>query len=126
MGGPQRMNALRRGSRQSAHISVMENDLVKTTLGSILIGLAISATAVGQTSGSDRAKQPGPANSDEIVLTFRGEIDGSDQMKITQTGATWHHSWGTPPGPVTLNGISWDPNDSGDRSNYEVAIIFGE
>jgi hypothetical protein len=88
----------------------VENDLMKTTLGSILFGLAISATAVAQTTGSDRAKQPGPADSDEIVLTFRGKIDGSDQIKITQTEATWHHTaWDMPPEPVTLNGISWDP-----------------
>jgi hypothetical protein len=95
-----------------------ENGLMKTTLGSILFGLAISTTAVVQTAGSDRAKQAGPADSDEIVLTFRGEIDGSDQIKITQAEATWHHTaWGMPPKPVTLNGISWDPRDQDTLKN---------
>ncbi len=83
---------------------------MKTTLGSILVSLAISTVAMVQATGSDPAKQAGPAESNEIVLTFRGEIDGSDQIKITQTEATWHHTfWDMPPKPVALNGISWDP-----------------
>ncbi len=85
---------------------------MKTTLGSILVTLAISIAAVGQTTGGDRVKQAGPADSDEIVLTFRGDIDGSDQIKITQTEATWHHMfWDMPAEPVALNGISWDPRE---------------
>ena len=73
---------------------------------------------MAQTPGSDRAKQAGPADSDEIVLTFRGEIDGSDQIKITQTEATWHHTdWDMPPEPVALNGISWDPRDQDTLKN---------
>jgi hypothetical protein len=96
----------------------VENDLMKTTLGSILVSLAISTAAMAQTTGSDRAKQAGPAESDEIVLTFRGEIDGSDQIKITQTEATWHHTfWDMPPKPVTLNGISWDPREQDTLKN---------
>ena len=83
---------------------------MRTTLASILVILALSTAAVTQTGGSDPAKQAGPADSDEIVLSFRGHIAGSDQIKITLNGATWHHRfWDMPPEPVTLNGISWDP-----------------
>src|SRR5262249_50291618 len=50
--------------------------------------------------------------SDEIVLSFRGSIDGSDQIKITMTQATWRHThWDMPPEPVTLHGVSWDPRE---------------
>ena len=91
---------------------------MKTTLDSILVSLAISAAAVAQTTGSDRVKQAGPADSEEIVLSFRGEIAGSDQIKITQTEATWHHSfWGMPSEPVTLNGIPWDPREQDSVKN---------
>jgi hypothetical protein len=90
----------------------MEINLMQTTFGSILVILAISTAAVAQTTRSDGAKQAGPADSDEIVLSFRGQIAGSDQIKITLTEATWHHSfWDMPPEPVTLNGISWDPRE---------------
>jgi hypothetical protein len=85
---------------------------MKTTLGSILFGLAISTSAVALTTGTGRAKRPDPADSGEIFLTFRGKIDGIDQIKITQTEATGHHTaWEMPREPVTLNGISWDPRD---------------
>jgi hypothetical protein len=88
----------------------VENDLMKSAFGSILLGLTISTTAVAQPTGNETAIQAPPADSAEIVLTFRGHIAGSDQIKITQTGATWHHSfWDMPPEPVTLNGISGRP-----------------
>src|SRR4051794_2548940 len=65
--------------------------------------------AEAQPTGDGRAEPPSP---DEIVLTFRGQIDGSDQIKISPTQATWRHSyWDMPPEPVTLNGISWDPRE---------------
>jgi hypothetical protein len=97
----------------------MEINLMKTTaLGSILVSLAISMATVGQTTGNERAKQAGPADSDAIVLTFRGQVDGSDQIKITQTEATWHHTfWDMPSDPVALNGISWDPREQDTLKN---------
>jgi hypothetical protein len=40
-----------------------------------LMGGHAAPRAVAQPTGDDRAQQPSP---DEIVLTFRGQIDGSD------------------------------------------------
>jgi hypothetical protein len=77
-----------------------------------LMGGHATPHAVAQPTGDSRAKQPSPDGPDEIVLTFRGQIDGSDQIKISPTQATWRHSyWEMPPEPVTLNGISWDPRE---------------
>jgi hypothetical protein len=56
------------------------------------------------------AGEPQPPGSDEVVLTFRGQIDGGDQIEITDSQAVWRHThWDLPPEPVMLNGISWDP-----------------
>ena len=53
--------------------------------------------AVAQTGGSDRVKQAKPSGPLELVLTFRGMIDGSHQIKITQEAATWQHNhWQMP------------------------------
>jgi hypothetical protein len=91
---------------------------MRTTLGSILFGLAIITTAVVRSTGSGGTDRPGPADLDEIVLSFRGHIAGSDQITITQTEATWHHRFGDmPPEPVTLNGISWSPGEQATLKN---------
>jgi len=51
------------------------------------------------------------AAGDPIVLTFKGQIDGSEEIKITPAGATWRHLyWEMPPAPVSLNGVEWDPS----------------
>jgi hypothetical protein len=95
-----------------------ENDPMKRRFGSILLGLAVGTAAVAQPAGSDGKAQPGPADSDEIVLSFRGHIAGSEQIKITRAEATWHHRfWNMPPGPVTLNGISWNPREQATLKN---------
>ena len=91
---------------------------MKSTFGSIVFVLAVSTTAAAQPTGNESAIQAPPADSAEIVLSFRGHIAGSDQIKITQTEATWHHSlWDMPPEPVTLNGISWDPREQDTLKN---------
>ena len=85
---------------------------MKIVLGTTLFTLAISAAALAQPVTGGRAKPTNPAGSEEIVLSFRGSIDGSDQITITRTGAIWQHGhWDMPPEPVTLNGISWDPRE---------------
>jgi len=43
-------------------------------------------------------------------ITFSGEIDGTESIRINQSTASWTHlrrNW--PASPVTLNGSSWDP-----------------
>jgi hypothetical protein len=96
----------------------VENHLMKSTFGSIVFGLAVSTTAAAQPTGNESAIQAPPADSAEIVLSFRGHIAGSDQIKITQTGATWYHRfWDMPPEPVTLNGISWNPKEQATMKN---------
>ena len=40
-----------------------ENDLMKTTLGSILVSLAMSTVAMAQATGSDPCEQAGPRGS---------------------------------------------------------------
>jgi hypothetical protein len=88
-----------------------EDDPMKTVLSAALCGLAIGMTAWAQPTEDRRTKPPHPAAPDEIVLSFRGLIDGSDRIQITPTGATWRHLyWQMPPEPVTLNGIAWDPS----------------
>ena len=87
---------------------------MKTVLGALLAcGLVLAAApSRAQPSGADRLGPSNPAGSDEIVLTFKGRIDGSDQIKITPTRAIWHHKyWDFPPEPVTLNGVSWGPQE---------------
>lgn len=80
--------------------------------GSCFVTLALAAAAVAQANRPTRDTPVNPPGSVEIVLTFRGAIDGSDQITITKAGATWRHGhWDLPPQPVTLNGISWDPKE---------------
>src|SRR5262249_53549538 len=87
-------------------------------LGLPLLNLAMTAPAVSQPTGIGRATPSNPPGSDEIVLNFRGTIDGSDQITITRKQATWLHSyWDLPPEPVTLNGISWDPREQATLEN---------
>ena len=43
-------------------------------------------------------------------ITFSGQIDGTESIRINQSTASWTHlRRGWPPSPVTLNGSSWDP-----------------
>jgi hypothetical protein len=68
--------------------------------------------ASGPPAGDERVAQAKPSGPREIVLTFRGMIDGSDQIKITQEAATWRHNhWQMPPEPVSINDIPWDPRE---------------
>ena len=80
--------------------------MMKTVWGLTLCSALVMGTAaVAQPLGPTR-----PAESDEVVLTFRGQIDGSEKVEITTTHAYWHHGdWSLPEGPVTLNGVRWEP-----------------
>jgi hypothetical protein len=91
---------------------------MKRVLGSALFTLAITTAALAQPTGADPATPTNPPGSDEIVLNFRGTIDGSDQITITRKQAIWRHSyWDLPPEPLTLNGISWDPRGQATLKN---------
>ena len=65
--------------------------------------------------GVAAASRPGPegeAAEPEGVFHFKGMVDGSDRIVITREGALWEHAhWDWPPGPVTVNGRQWDPQE---------------
>ena len=47
----------------------------------------------------------------EAVFHFKGQVDGSDRIRISRSGALWDHvNWGWPDG-VTVNGSQWNPAD---------------
>jgi hypothetical protein len=82
-----------------------------------LLGLVVAAAAAlddPKARGDDQT----PPGSDEVVLSFKGEFDGSEEIKITQNRAAWRHTYGNlPTGPVTLNGISWNTADDPSLKN---------
>lgn len=84
----------------------MSHDNITTVLRLIFCSALIMGTAsVAQPLGPTH-----PAESDEVVLTFRGQIDGSEKIEITMTHAYWHHGdWSLPEEPATLNGVPWEP-----------------
>ena len=48
-----------------------------------------------------------------IFLHFRGKIDGSERIEVTQLAAIWEHvAWSPPKEGVTLNGVAWACKDS--------------
>ena len=50
------------------------------------------------------------AGPEQITLSFRGRVDGSERIEITPTHAYWRHgNWSWPDGPVWLGGIRWEP-----------------
>ena len=73
----------------------------------------IRATNLLRRMGSSRAQALGEALAWKgycaSVLRFRGTIDGSDDIIVTNEGATWKHlSYKWPPaGDVELNGVKW-------------------
>src|ERR1017187_5149542 len=49
-------------------------------------------------------------NSNEFVLHFKADIDGSDRIVINNNGAVWKHvDWQWPATPISINGINWNP-----------------
>jgi tetratricopeptide (TPR) repeat protein len=89
-----------------------EDRPMRNLLAPTLLSLALGAAASEPPPGDKRVAQARRSVSDEIVVTFRGMIDGSDQIKITQEAATWQHNhWQMPPEPVSINDIPWDPRE---------------
>jgi hypothetical protein len=76
--------------------------------------LALTLTTIVQAQPVfPTAIPPSPATGREIVVSFRGQIDGSDRIEIIPTHAYWVHSnFDLPEKAITLNGISWDPRAS--------------
>lgn len=55
----------------------------------------------------------------DAVFHFKGLVDGCDKIVITREGALWQHvNWDWPQGPVSINGVQWDPR----QKNYLAAI----
>lgn len=75
-----------------------------------------AATAAGYAS----KKQP------SIVLTFQGNIDGSAQLTVSKSGATFTNSQGTVPKQVTLNGFSWNPQQQSTLENSGASVFLTE
>ncbi|MGH7151552.1 MAG: hypothetical protein ACREIU_12680, partial [Planctomycetota bacterium] len=49
-----------------------------------------------------------------VELRIAARIDGSDEMRISGSGAEWvHRCWGWPEGQVRVNGILWLPQAEG-------------
>jgi len=54
----------------------------------------------------------------EVVLSFEGQIDGSEKIEITRSHAHWTHlNWGWPPKSVLLGDIRWNPIEQGSLVN---------
>jgi hypothetical protein len=49
-----------------------------------------------------------PVLSTPATLHITGNIDGSDLLRISRTGATWIHNYFDAPSNVTINGMPWD------------------
>jgi hypothetical protein len=50
------------------------------------------------------------AASGQIILDIKANIDGSDILHLTQSGAKWEHRGYQWPTDVSVNKISWDPS----------------
>lgn len=53
---------------------------------------------------------PAPS-SPPATLRITGTIDGSDEVVVDASGATWSHFYWGNPGQVTLNGVNWSPTN---------------
>jgi hypothetical protein len=74
-----------------------------------LLGLTLAAFASAEHAGPPEGSRP-VAGPEEIVLSFRGQVDGSERIEITPTHAYWRHGDGSgPDAPAWLNGIRWEP-----------------
>src|SRR4051794_39553768 len=74
-----------------------------------LLGLTLAAIASVGRAGPPEGPRP-VAGPELIVLSFRGQVDGSERIEITPTHAYWRHgNWSWPDGSVWLGGIRWEP-----------------
>ena len=60
-----------------------------------------------------------------IRLTFRGPVDGSERIVISQAGAHWQNvHWGLSKARVTLNGVEWHPHKTPFLRNAGTATFL--
>jgi hypothetical protein len=91
------------------------------TAGVLVAALSVFSGLGRQTNAADRVPREPRADEKadgDVVVQFRGVIDGSDRLELTQTHAHWTHvNWEWPPEGVSLGGVEWTPAEQGSLPN---------
>lgn len=103
----------------------------RTIAPSAALLLAFVATVAG--FGDQKKSRPEPAeparpeSRREIALHFRGRIDGSERIEVTQTHAYWHHlHWALPKQAAILNDVEWNPREDRSLANAGATRFLAE
>ena len=79
-------------------------------LASVAGLMMLIVATVSETAAQPITAVPDRVVSNEYRLSFRGRIDGSEIIELSDTHAWWtHRNWGWPSEPVWLGFVQWNP-----------------
>lgn len=82
----------------------------KHRLASVGAMLMLTLATVPEAVAQPITSVPDRPVSGEYRLSFRGRIDGSEIIELSDTHAWWtHRNWGWPSQPVWLGQVQWNP-----------------
>lgn len=82
----------------------------KHRLASVGAILMLILATVSEAAAQPITSVPDRPVSGEYRLSFRGQIDGSEIIELSDTHAWWtHRNWGWPSQPVWLGYVQWSP-----------------